>query len=92
MVKWDSYPNTDCQVTMSGAAESDLEVVTQIPKYKEPTVPGMYLLQRGTSNPELAIITMDHNGLCVRAGIGVFYLDSDTSSRITSWWGPIELD
>jgi hypothetical protein len=46
MVSWDPYRGVDCQVTHSGAAESDLEVVFSPPKCSRPTRPGAYLMAK----------------------------------------------
>jgi len=88
-VKWDEFPTVGKDVTISGAPVSDLEVVTSIPHCGTPTVPGMYIVQRGVQEPELAIVRNEPNGLYVITGISCFYLNSKSGS--IAWWGPLEI-
>ena len=89
MVKWDPYVGTDCQVTHSGAATSDLEVVTSPPRCSRPTRPGMYLMSKPGVPPVLATITQE-----LRQGLRVSYSISghalDAIDPETTWWGPLE--
>lgn len=88
MVKWDPYEGVDCQVTHSGAAESDLEEVTPIPRCKTPTLPGVYLMVKPRGSIEVARISWEESRLRICYGISIH--DLDDIDQETKWWGPIE--
>lgn len=90
LVRWDPYPNYDCQVTHTRCHLSDLEGVTSIPRCERPTRTGTYVIEcEGTK--ALAIVRQkeEGEGLSIHWSIGESNL-SEINNRAL-WWGPIDL-
>jgi len=89
LVRWDPYPNYNCQVTHSRCPLADLEEVTSIPRCERPTRAGTYVIEYKGVKAVALVQQEDGKELFIHWSLGRSNLSEIDKEAL--WWGPIDL-